>query len=121
MYQKIRLNNQTRERVVTLKRQGYTYRAIKERLEEEGITVTIKTLYLLMAKYKKWNTVADMPRAKRKKLLNDEHYRFIDNALAEDDELKLVEKYPELSSNVSLSTVKRARYELGWVVSCPKY
>ena len=101
MYQKMRLNIQTRERVVTLKKQGYTYRSIKETLRGEGITVSIKTLYMLMAKYNKTGTVADRPRAKRKKLLNDEHYRVIDIALSENDELTtrqlhslLLERFP---------------------------
>ena len=70
------LNNQARERVVTVESQGYTYRAIKERLQGEGSTVTIKVLYLLMVKYNKWNTVVDLPLAKWKMLLNDEHYHY---------------------------------------------
>ena len=50
----------------------------------------------------------------------------MDNALTSNDELTtrqvrglLVQEFPELS--VSLSTVKRARYELGWVATKPKY
>ena len=122
----MRLNIQTRERVVNLKKQGYTYKAIRERLQEEGITVSIKTLYLLLAKYNHTKSVTDRPRGKKQKLLSDEHYRLIDNALCENDELTtrqlamlLLQNYPEL--NVSWSTIKRARYELGWVVSNPKY
>ena len=112
--------------MLTLKEQGYTYRSIKERLKDEGIAVSIKTLFLLVTKYKKTGMVADMPRAKREKLLNDEHYRVIDIALSQNDELTtrqlhslLLECFPGL--RVSLSTVKRARYDLGWVVTSPKY
>lgn len=122
----MRLNLETREKVVKLKKQGYMYQAIRDRLEEEGISVTIKTLYLLLAKYNQAGYVADRPQAKPQKLLNREHYSFIDNALAENDELttrqlhkQLVQWFPGLK--VLLSTVKRARYELGWVVSSPKY
>ena len=60
----MRLNIQTRERVLTLKEQGYTYRSIKERLKDEGIAVSIKTLYLLVAKYKKTGMVTDTVRSK---------------------------------------------------------
>ena len=109
-----------------LKKLGYTYRAIQRRLKEEGTAVSIKTLYLLMVKYNNTKTITDRPRAKRRKLLNDEHYRVIDNALSENDELTtrqlydvLLKKFPGLGA--SLSTVKRARWELGWVVSSPKY
>ena len=108
----MRLNLETREKVVRLKKQGYTYRAIRDRLEEEGISVTIKTLYLLLAKYNQAGYVADRPRAKRQSLSNREHYSFIDNALAENDEwtttqvhMQLVQQFPGLE--VLLSTVKK--------------
>ena len=59
------------------------------------------------------------------KILGTEHYRDIDGALAVNDELTsrqlramLLSKYPELS--MSISTVERARRELGWVVTTPK-
>ena len=68
----------------------------------------------------------DRPRLSRPKLLNREHYEFIDNTLASNDELTsqhlrslLVGEFPEL--RVLLSTVKRARHELGWVVSNAKH
>ena len=67
-----------------------------------------------------------MPRAKAPKILRDEHYREIDKALLENDELTsrqlrdmLRSKYPGLS--MSLSTVERARRDLGWVITTPKY
>ena len=109
-----------------LKKQGYTYREIASRLKEENIIVTINSLYLLVTKYRHTNSLVDKPRQSRSRLLNREHYFFIDNQLLLNDELTtrqlrnlLVQEFPELC--VSLSTVKRARYELGWVVSNPKY
>ena len=121
-----RLDIRTRERVVLLKKNGFTYKEIKERLKEEGIETTIKSLYLLVAKFNNTNSVVDRPRLSRPKLLNREHYEFIDNALASNDELTsqnlrdlLVADFPEL--RISLNTVKRARHQLGWVVSNPKY
>lgn len=58
--------------------------------------------------------------------MSTDHYVFIGNALTSNDELTtrqvrglLVQEFPELS--VSLSTVKRARYVLGWVATKPKY
>ena len=51
----------------------------------------------------------------------------IDNTLPVNNKLTtrklyriLVEAYPEPTSNISLSTVKRTTYELGWVVRFPK-
>ena len=97
-----------------------------QRLKEEGSTVSRTSLSLLLKKYKSTGSVKDRPRAHRPKILKDEHYAFIDEALEEDDELTtkrlsymLFEKFPDLV--VSHSTVKRARRELGWVCSKPKY
>ena len=122
----MRLDLRTRERVVLLKKQGYTYREIAQRLKEENVVVSIKSLYLLVTKYRNTNSVVDRPRRRRPRLLSREHYIFIDNQLSLNDELTtkqlhdlLLEEFPRL--RVSLSTVKRARYELGWVVSNPKY
>ena len=122
----MRLDVQTRQRVVHLKNQGCTYKSIKERLHEEGIRVSVKTLYLLMAKYRQTGSVLDRPRRVASKILKDEHYRVIDKALADNGELTsrqlrtmLCCKYPELS--MSICTVERARRELGWVVTTPKY
>ena len=72
-----------------------------------------------MKKYHKTGSVRDYRTVKPARKLKDKHYRFIDECMANDDELTatkvhamLKEKYPLL--NVSESTVKRARMELGW-------
>ena len=70
-------------------------------------------------------SIADLPRNKSKpKHLIQEP--FIDNAIADDDELSaadvrslLTEKWPELN-DVLLSTIKCCRKELGWVATAPK-
>ena len=57
--------------------------------------------------------------------LGDEHYRFIDDCMASDELTakklrdKLLETFPGL--NVSVSTVKRARMELGWTAKKTRY
>ena len=68
----------------------------------------------------------DRPRSSVQRILGHEHYKLIDDALSENDELTsrqlrhlLIDKFPELS--MSVSTVERARRELGWVVTVPKY
>ena len=58
--------------------------------------------------------------------LDEEHYCFIDDCMASDDELtakklrdKLLERFPSL--NMSLSTVKRVRTELRWTAKKTRY
>ena len=58
--------------------------------------------------------------------LTDEHYHFIDDCMADDDELTvtklqamLKERYPSLDVNVSM--IKRACMELGWTEKKMRY
>ena len=91
------------------------------RLKEEDYCVSRTTLSLLMKKFRSSGSVKDRPRAHKPKILKDEHYAFIDAALDQDDGLTymLCQKFPDIV--VSYSTVKRARRELGWICSKPKY
>ena len=83
----MRLNLETRARIVHLKQEGHSYKDIQKRLAEEGISVTVKRLYLRIAKFRQTNSVVNSPRAAVPKILNEEHYREIDSALRENDEL----------------------------------
>ena len=106
----------TRARVVCLWRAGFPVNKIWERLLEEGIIVSRKSLYCLLEKYHQTKSIADRKRAPRRRQLSNEHFQFIDEAMEANRELTsrqlhgmVVEKYPELC--VSVSTIKRA---LGW-------
>ena len=105
---------------------GYRVSKIQAHLALEDIAVSKKSLCLLIKKYRLTGSVADHRTVKPPKKLKDEHYRFIDECMATDDELTatnllamLKEKYPSL--NVSESTVKRARVELGWAAKKTRY
>lgn len=121
-----RLSKETRSRVVLLRSKGFSVGKIRKRLEEDGIHVSRRALFKLFAKHRRTGTVADLPRAARPKKLTTEHYKFIDEAMTEDDELTarklrvlLEARWPE--TEVSLNTIKRARKHLGWVATRPKY
>jgi len=114
-----RMSADTRVRVVCLWRAGFSVVKIRERLLEEGIVVSRKSLYLLLKKYNETNSIADQKRAPRRRQLRNEHFQFIDEAMEDNRELTsrqlhglVVEKNPDL--NVSISTIKRARQALGW-------
>jgi len=104
---------------------GYTISKIQAHLAKEDFTVSKKSLCLLMKKYRITGSVADHRTVKPPRKLTDEHYQFLDECM-ENDELTatklqaiLKEKYPLL--NVSVSTVKRARMELGWTAKKTRY
>ena len=105
---------------------GYRVSKIQVHLALEDIAVSKKSLCLLIKKYCLIRSVADHRTVKPPRKLKDEHYRFIDACMATDDELTatnllamLKEKHPSL--NVSESTVKRARVELGWAAKKTRY
>jgi len=62
-------------------------------LLEEGVVVSKTSLCLNICKYKLTGSVADNRTYKPLKKLNNTHYRFIDNAMAENDELSAPKLY----------------------------
>ena len=121
-----RLSVETRHRICHLRKAGLSSSEIRKRLMQEGVQISRTSLYNLWRKYRDTGTVVDRHRRKQPSKLNADHYRFIDDAMAENDELtarrlreKLEDRWPGIS--VSLSTVKRTRKHLGWVATRPKY
>ena len=119
-----RLSAETR--ILILKNEGYSVHSIKERLLEEQIYISQTAIYNLLKKYRKYHVYTDLPRAAAPKVLNDEQVKFIDNEMAKNDELTvrqiqalLLTKWPQLV--VSLTTIKKTKKQLGWVVGRPKY
>ena len=93
-------------------------KAIKGRLEEEGIHVSKTSLCMLLKKYREISTVADRfrPRSHSKKL-TIEHLALIDAALDKDDEISNDDLRKILQEEggivVSNNTVQRAKKHLG--------
>ena len=93
----------------------------KARRRIEVVSKTSSCLLIKKYMYKATGSVADYRPNTRPKKLRDIHYRFIDEKMSKDDELTrtklqrmLKQEFPDIS--VSLSTVKRAKHELEWVV-----
>ena len=121
-----RLDLQSRKRVILLNLRGYSVSAIKKRLEEESIYVSVQALYNLLRKYRRYSTYVDLPRRKMDRKITPEMLIEIDTELHCNDELTarqlqrlLTEKHPALE--VSIPTIKRARRLIGWVCTRPHY
>ena len=117
---------ETRTRIIHLLNNGFTVRSIVERLAEEGVKISRAAVYDLMKKFEEHDTIADLRRTPRPRILQEEHYRFIDDTMAENLDLtgrQLFTLFKEKFANidVSLSTIKRTRLELGWVCKRAKY
>ena len=83
-------------------------------------------IFKLLRKYRHHSIVKDLARACPPKMLSADRGLFIDDALADNDELTarnlhnvLQDRWPEIS--VSLSTIKRTWKDLGWVATRPRY
>ena len=92
----------------------------------EGVEVSRAAIYNLIKKFKEFDSIADMRKTPRPRILQEEHYRFIDDMMAENMDLterQLFALFEEkfTTDDVSLSTIKRARLELGWVSKRAKY
>ena len=115
----------TRQRVIVWHSNNIEIPKIVGRPEAENIMTTNKTIYLLLKKYKSTGSVHDLPWGSRKKLYV-QHYCFIDEALSQNDKITCTQLHKQLRNRfpniiVSLSIVKRAKEDLGWVSSTPHY
>ena len=108
-----RLLVSARKRVIILRRQRYSIKDIRRRLEEEGTVVSVRSLQRLCAKFKKTRTIQDLPRAPKRRMLAPQTLSAMDESLRNNDELtarklraRLREQFTDLP-DVSLSTIKR--------------
>ena len=82
-----RLSTDARHRAVLFWQQGWKIKRIRERFLEEGITISEKSLYLLVRKYAQFGLIVDRKHNPQPLILDEEHYAFIDKAMMENDEL----------------------------------
>ena len=95
-------------------------------LAEEGVEVSRTAIYNLLTKFKRTESIGDLMRRPRLRRLDEEHYRFIDELMAENTDLTSMQLYTALKEaypmvEASLSTVKRARRHLGWTAKRTRY
>ena len=67
----------TRARVVTLWKAGFTFKRIQELLLLEELSVSVTSLCLLVAKFKRTGSVADHRPIRPARKLSSEHYKFL--------------------------------------------
>ena len=117
---------ETRLRVIELQRGGLSLPTIQKELKEEDISMSIVSLCKLDKKFSQTSSVTDQKTYKTPKIFKEEHLRFIDKTMASNPELtgtQLAALIQEQFSSLkpSISTVKRARKELGWVSKKTRY
>ena len=78
-----RMSLETRTKVITMRNAGLEVQQILKQLEEEGVSVSRMAIYSLCDKYQSTKSVVDLKRRAKPQLLEDCHYRFIDDAIAD--------------------------------------
>ena len=121
-----RVSLETRRRIVAISKSGYSVQDIQNRLAEENIYTSKVSIYKILRKYQHHGIITDFFRRSHAPKLSSEQLKFIDDSMARNDEITgrqmrelLREKWPSLE--VSISTVKRERQNIGWVSTRPKY
>ena len=125
-----RLSLETRKRITILRKQGFSVSEIITRLTQENVFVSRQAIYNLLKKYRESNQISnqiiDLPKRTRRRKVTHEMISVIDEALTDNDELTarelrliLVERWPDLQ--VTISTIKRIRNQLGWKFTRPHY
>lgn len=122
-----RLSVSTRKRVIVLWQSRNSLPDIQRRLKEEEVEVSLRSLQRLRQKFQRFHTIKDLARATRPRILTDRMMNTIEESLQGNDELtarrlkaKLDDRFVDLP-DVSLSTIKCRRKELGWVCTRPHY
>ena len=117
-----RMSLDTRSRVIYLHQKGWKLKDIQSHLKSEDLRVSKTSLSLLIAKYRRHHTVADLPRPPKQKKLSLEHLQAVDEALANDDEISTAELCSMLEDDygvkVSAGTIQRAKKALGTIIIC---
>ena len=107
-------------------RAKFKVKDIVDRLAEEDVKVSRTAIYNLLAKFMKTKSIGDIKRKPRSQRLSEEHYRFIDELMAEKTDLTSRQLYSAFKDayptvEASISTIKRARRYLGWTAKRTRY
>ena len=109
---------ETRQRVITLYSHGHTVPEICKRLREENCDITAQSLYNLLRKFREKRMIADSPRQRRLRKLNEEMRLLIEQELIKMMNLlrltfDLCCRQDGLIYGVSVATIKRTRRKMG--------
>ena len=121
------LDMDARRCIIVLRHRGYSVSQIRARLVEENIMASRISIHKLLRRKEETGTVTDRKRKRTPRILQSEHLHFVDNTMANDNELTaqrlrylLEEDWPKLK--VSLATIKCVHeYKLGLIHFHPKY
>ena len=121
------LTNYQRRRIIFLHSSNESPAAIRRILLAEGVYTMHPTVVRTIRRFEETGQIKDRKKSGRPKTVPESHYRFIDEAMAENDELtasdlldKLRKKFGD-EVRYSKRTLARARQDLGWTFTTTSY
>ena len=121
-----KLSAYAQERVINLYSSGESVTKITKLLQGEGIKASRSAVSSFLSRYRRTGSIQDAKRSGRKTKLSNDHVKFIDDRMKENDELTSAELKEKLSKEchveVSATTVRRVkRNVLGWKSETARY
>ena len=114
-----KLSAYARERVINLYSSGESVTKITKLLQGEGIKASRSAVSSFLSRYRRTGSIQDAKRSGRKTKLSNDHVKFIDDRMKENDELTSAELR---DVEVSATTVRRVkRNVLGWKSETARY
>ena len=102
----------------------FSYSNVVSALQEEGIKVSKRAVWLTVKKYREHGTISRLPGSGGSFKLTPEMLRLVEDHLQEDDEATAIQLLKLLNDNgydVSKTTIIRARKLLGWTFHGSRY
>ena len=124
------LNDYQWRRIISLWTQSKktTFTELERILATEGILTTRQTIKATITRWQKTGSVRDCPRSGPPQMVPEVHYRCIDDAMMNNDELTasdlkdiLVKMFGADKVQYSVRTIARLRNDLGWTYTTAKY
>jgi len=122
----VRLSDYTKQRIISLRRQGLVHENIRRRLfEEDQIETSRQAISKFLKRFRETEQLKNRHGGGREAILKQVHLDFMEEQLTANNELNGIELTNLLEENygieVSADTVLRWRKQLGWGYGATRY
>ena len=111
------LSTYAKQRILAYHSAGLRAPNIKQKLQEEGITVSRVGVWKFLCKYKRTGTLAKLEGGGRRSKITNKIKQIINQQLLHDDETTAYQMHKMLTEkgiDISIATILRCRKQLGW-------
>ncbi|CAF0820676.1 unnamed protein product [Brachionus calyciflorus] len=114
-----------RQRIITLRSLGLSFKKISKRLESEGLMISCVSIYKICKKYDKTKFLPDFQRSGRKAIFKQIHYELLNELISNNRDITsqeiAIKFYTKFSIKVSQDTIVRAAKRIKWSRKSTRY